>query len=233
MNADYALVPSGYICSMSSGASGLMEPSDLMAPSGTMISSGPMVSSGKTKSNASETDQQEYAERGTLSDGTQVFFRLIGSHDKSTLSAFHNRLSEETRFQRYHYLKGDLTEQDLKDLCDVDYITTLAIVAEIQRNGHREIIGVGRFIRLSFDHTAEVAFVVQDSEQNKGLGTQLLKQLSKLAWQRGIFYFFGEVLRNNGKMLTVFRRADPNMKQEIDSACTCTVTLSVAEAMQR
>jgi GNAT superfamily N-acetyltransferase len=186
----------------------------------------------------SETAGHDYIARNyfqeiVLSDGTRAILRPILPEDKDALVAFHSRLSEETRFLRYHYLKGQLTENDLKDLCELDYTNSMALVAEVDRGGCREIIGVGRYIRLPFDHTAEVAFVVQDSEQHKGLGTQLLKHLSILAFQQGIYYFFGEVLRQNARMLSIFRKSDPTMKQEVDSCTTCTITLSVEEAMGR
>jgi hypothetical protein len=174
-----------------------------------------------------------YFEVVLLSDSTPVVLRPIHAQDKPALVAFHSRLSADTRFMRYHYSKGELTESDLKELCEVDYLKAMALVAEVQRNGVKEIIGVARYIRLPFDHTAEVAFVVQDSEQNKGLGTQMLKHLAVLAWQRDIYFFFGEVLRQNGRMLSIFRKSDPGMKQEVDCACTCNVTLSVVEAMRR
>ena len=75
-------------------------------------------------------------------------------------------------------MKGDLTEEDLKNLCDIDYNNSLALVAEAGLNGHKEIIGVGRYYRLPSLHTAEVAFVVRDCDQKKGIGTQLLRHFS-------------------------------------------------------
>jgi RimJ/RimL family protein N-acetyltransferase len=169
----------------------------------------------------------------TLTDGTRAALRPICSADKESLVEFHSRLSAESLFLRYHYSKGQLTESDLHTLCDIDYSTTMALVAEVERNGKPEIIGVGRYIRLPFDHTAEVAFIVQDADQNKGVGTQLLRHLSTLAWQKEIYFFFGEVLRQNSKMLSIFRKSDPAMKQEADSPTTCSVTFSVAESMRR
>jgi GNAT superfamily N-acetyltransferase len=175
----------------------------------------------------------DYKKKIVLRDGTRATIRPILSEDKSSLLSFHRSLSEETRFLRYHYSKGDLTESDLKMFCDVDYQATLGLVTEIDREGVRRIIGVGRYSRLPFDHTAEVAFVVHDNEQNKGIGSHLLKHLAILAWQQGIYFFFGEVLRQNGHMLSIFRKSDPHMKQEIDGATTCNVTVSVVEAMRR
>jgi GNAT superfamily N-acetyltransferase len=175
-----------------------------------------------------------YRQETLLLDGRKIIIRSICSADKKGLLEFHKHLSEDTRFLRYQYLKGDLTEGDLKNFCDVDYNNTLALVAETEREeGRTQIIGVGRYYRLPVFHTAEVAFVVRDSEQGKGVGTQLLRYLAELAWQNDIRYFVAEVLRVNGKMLSIFRKSDPNLKHVADDDSTCTVTLSVAETIDR
>jgi hypothetical protein len=174
----------------------------------------------------------DYRKEIVLLDGSPAVIRPILSEDKNALVEFHGRLSQDTRFLRYHYSKGDLTSSDLKNFCDVDYCGTLALVVEADREGKQEMIGVGRFSRLPFDHTAEVAFVVQDSEQNKELAPSCSNILP--FWPaREVFTIFGEVLRQNARMLSIFRKSDPGMKQDIDSISTCTVTLSTVEAMRR
>jgi GNAT superfamily N-acetyltransferase len=175
----------------------------------------------------------EYRKEIVLLDGSKISLRPICADDKLALQAFHCRLSAETIFQRFQYVKGALTESDLKGFCEVDYDSTLALVAETERDGQRQIIGVGRYYRLADPQVAEVAFVIQDSEQRKGIGTLLLKHLAILAWYNGIRYFVGEVLRSNGKMLSVFRKSDPNMENVVDDPRTCSITVSVAEAMVR
>jgi GNAT superfamily N-acetyltransferase len=175
----------------------------------------------------------DYRKTVELLDGRQIIIRPICPDDRLLLMVFFDRLTDETRFFRYHYSKCQLTESELKEYCELDYRDNLALVAEIERQGKKEIIGVGSYCRLPDFHTAEVAFVVQDDEQRKGIGTQLLKHLSILAWQRDIHYFSGEVLRNNARMLSIFKKSDPGMKQVIDSGSTCVITLSVAETMSR
>ena len=175
----------------------------------------------------------DYRQTVELLDGRQIVIRPICPDDQLLLTVFFDRLTDETRFFRYHYSKRQLTESELKEYCEMDYKDNLALVAEIEREGTKEIIGVGSCSRLPDFHTAEVAFVVQDGEQRKGIGTQLLKHLSILAWQRGIHFFSGEILRNNAKMLSIFRKSDPGMKQVVDSGSTCVITLSVEEAMSR
>jgi GNAT superfamily N-acetyltransferase len=194
-------------------------------------SSPPSVEAGHTKT-AECKQQMDYSREVTLKDGSKAVLRPIRSTDKAALLDFHSRLSAETKFLRYHYSKGGLTEGDLKTFCEVDYRDNMALVAEGNREGKTQLLGVGRYSRLPDRHTAEVAFVVQDSEQGKGIGSQLLKQLAEFAWQADITYFFGEVLRQNGRMLSIFRKSDPGMKQEVDCPSTCTVTVSVEEIRQ-
>jgi GNAT superfamily N-acetyltransferase len=168
-----------------------------------------------------------------LRDGSPALVRPIMAGDKPALIEFHSHLSEDTRFLRYHYSKGSLTEDDLRTFCDVDYRDTLALVAEGVRDGRTVILGVGRYSRLAKRDTAEVAFVVRDSEQNKGIGSILLKHLAEFAWRSGIQTFCGEVLRNNARMLTIFRKCDPAMVQEVDCPSTCSITVSTSEARLR
>jgi GNAT superfamily N-acetyltransferase len=164
-----------------------------------------------------------------LDDGTRFLIRPITCKDKKALLKFHSRLSPETRFLRYHYSKGELTEEDLQSFCNLDYQNAMGLVVETRDRGNKEIIAVGRYIRIPPDHTAEVALVVQDNQQGKGIGTQLLKHLAILAKEHNIQHFVGEVLRNNGKMLSVFTRCDPGMGYEVDSPSTCNINLSVEQ----
>lgn len=178
-----------------------------------------------------ESKIQYYPQKVTLLDGSQVVLRLICPEDKPGLLSFHSRVSDESRFLRYHYLKGALTESDLHNFCDTDPHNNVALVVERELEGKKDIIGVGRYIRLPDGKTAEIAFVVQDNEQKKGIGTILLKHLAALAWQQGIRHFCGEVLRQNARMLSIFRKFDPSMDLAIDDTTTCSVVLSVADAM--
>jgi GNAT superfamily N-acetyltransferase len=174
-----------------------------------------------------------YRREISLLDGSKTVLRPITSNDRNALRAFHSRLSEDTRFLRYQYLKGQLTETDLKTYCDTKLGAELALLAEAERGKYKEIVGVGHYCRLPDCNTAEVAFVVQDNEQRKGIGTQLLRHLALLAWQQDIHYFVAEVLRMNRKMLSIFTKSDPGMEHIIGGGGTCTITISVAKAIQQ
>ncbi|MDD5189574.1 MAG: GNAT family N-acetyltransferase [Dehalococcoidales bacterium] len=178
--------------------------------------------------------QLEFRQPERLMDGSPVLLRPITPEDKQALLDFHARQSTQTRFFRYHYSKGELTAADLRNFCEIDFDNSLALVVEMERNHRKEIVGVGRFYRLPTSiHTAEVAFVVQDSEQRKGIGTMLLKYLAKLAWDRDIYFFTGEVLRENGRILSIFTKSDPEMHYTDEDDHTCIVTLSIREIMDR
>ena len=178
--------------------------------------------------------QVEYIRDGQLLNGEKVTIRLLYCEDREALIRFHSKLSLETKFFRYQYSKGELTEKDLKEFCELDYHDNLALVAEQSQNGRNEIIGVGRFYRLPTNkNTAEVAFVVRDDEQRKGVGTLLIKHLAVLAWERDIKFFIGEVLRENGRMLSIFQKSDQEMQFVEKDDHTCTVSVSVAEIINR
>ena len=161
-----------------------------------------------------------------LLDGSEVYLRPISSSDKPTLQMFFDRLSPETRYLRFHYSKCQLTDNDLSHECDLDYSEELGLVAEKERGGQKEIVGVGRYTRIPSSYSAEVAFVVEDQEQSRGIGTHLLRELGKLAWQRGIVQFIAELMSDNVKMLSIFRKYDRNLLQEVDGG-SCRVTFSV------
>jgi RimJ/RimL family protein N-acetyltransferase len=174
----------------------------------------------------------DYKHEIYLKDGSKAIIRPITCDDKQSLLKFHSRLSEDTRFLRYHYLKGDLTEEDLKTFCEIDYKTSMALVVEGERDGDVRILGVGRYFQIPPDHTAEVAMVVEDAEQCKGIGTQLLRHLAVLALREGIHDFVGEVLRQNRKMLNVFNKYDPRMGYDVDSPTTCNVNVSLHDVVK-
>ena len=171
-----------------------------------------------------------YRQEVILRNGDRIILRPINLQDKAALKSFYSRLSEDTRFLRYQYHKGELSDAELDEFCDIDYENTLALVAEKGPYGQREIVAVGRFYRLDDPRFAEVAFVVQDSEQGKGIGTELLKHLALQARRYDIEYFVGEVFRNNGAMMSIFRKADPGMENDAEGS-TCSVSVSVAEVI--
>ncbi len=136
-----------------------------------------------------------------LSDGTTVHLRPIRTDDAPAIVAFHSRMSERTRYLRYFSPYPRIPEADLKRFVTVDHDSREAFVVT---SGAR-IMAVGRYERLGPDSPdAEVAFVVEDAYQGRGIGSVLLEHLAEAAREVGISRFVAEVLPQNGGMLRVF-----------------------------
>ena len=88
---------------------------------------------------------------------------------------------------------------------DIDFENHVALVAEIDEDGHPIIIGGGRYVVVR-PGQAEIAFVVVDAFQAQGLGTHLMWHLAALARDAGLKELIAEVLPENIAMLKVFRK---------------------------
>src|SRR5436305_7924102 len=138
-----------------------------------------------------------------LSDGGTIHLRPIRPDDAPLVDALHNRLSPETVYLRFFTPLPRLTPALLKRFTNVDYADRLAMVAELGD----DIVAVARYDRQPNTDEAEVAFVVEDAHQGRGIATVLLEYLAAAAKEQGITRFVAETLPNNQRMLGVFRDA--------------------------
>ncbi|NUR70000.1 MAG: GNAT family N-acetyltransferase [Hamadaea sp.] len=128
----------------------------------------------------------------------------------------HARFSERTRYLRYFSPYPRIPARDLDRFVNVDHRDREAIVVLHGRSdGSSEIIAVGRYERLGPQAPdAEVAFVVADAYQGRGIGSVLLEHLTASAEPAGITRFVAEVLPENGAMLRVFADAGYQVNRE-------------------
>ena len=138
-----------------------------------------------------------------LSDGHTVAIRPIRSSDASLIQALHARLSPESIYLRFFSPLPHLTERMLTRFVNVDYVDRLALVALLGN----DLIAVARYDRISGGGTAEVAFLVDDAHQGRGLATLMLEFLVEAAKEAGIHRFLADTLPENARMLRVFREA--------------------------
>jgi RimJ/RimL family protein N-acetyltransferase len=92
----------------------------------------------------------------------------------------------------------------------------MAIVGTIPEADGDRIVAIGRYFIDPRTNRAEVAFVVQDEWQNRGIGTFMFKLLIKLARQNGIEGFSAEVLIENKAMMAVFYKGDCKISSTIE-----------------
>jgi RimJ/RimL family protein N-acetyltransferase len=140
-----------------------------------------------------------------LRDGTRVRMRPIVPEDAPRLVALYDRLSRDTRYHRFFSAMRRLPIDWARFLASVDYRTRLALVVE-SPDDPGALIAVARYEPAGAPDAAEVAFVVQDDWQNRGLGTALFRELLRAATANGIRTFRAWVLADNRRMLDLIAR---------------------------
>ncbi|MGY1988149.1 GNAT family N-acetyltransferase [Blastococcus sp. SYSU DS0669] len=136
-------------------------------------------------------------------DGGTVHLRPICPEDADGLNGLMERSSDQTRYYRFFGPMKRLSERDLHRFTHVDHDSRVAFVVLLGD----QIVAVGRYDRYPGTDDAEVAFLVEDAHQGRGLGSVLLEHLAAAARERGIKRFVAEVLAQNSKMVRVFRDA--------------------------
>jgi GNAT superfamily N-acetyltransferase len=106
--------------------------------------------------------------------------------------------------------------KDIQRLTNIDYRQDIAIVGVVPRVSGEEIVAIAQYFLDPRTQSAEVAFLVQDEWQRKGMGTFLLDYVTQIARQRGVKTFWAKVLPNNEPMLTIFHNSGYKIKTEFD-----------------
>src|SRR4051812_35300185 len=133
-------------------------------------------------------------------DGGTVHLRPICPEDAEGITGLMDRSSDQTRYYRFFGPMKRLSQKDLHRFTHVDHVDRVAFVILLGE----QIIGVGRYDRLPGSDEAEVAFMIEDAHQGRGLGSVLLEHLAAAGRERGIERFTAEVLTQNSRMVRVF-----------------------------
>ncbi len=88
----------------------------------------------------------------------------------------------------------------------IDYTREMVILAVLQQEEKETIVGMAQYIIEETTHTAEVAFVVRDDYQGRGIGAELLTYVTYLARKSGLHGFTAQVLMENRQMLQLFEK---------------------------
>jgi acetyltransferase len=141
-----------------------------------------------------------------LSDGTAVLLRAIRPEDEPAEREMLASLSPETSRTRFFSAIKNISHEWLILFCNIDYDRHMAIVAEMEENGKKSMIGVARLIMNQDITSGEVAVLVQDRFQGKHLGSKFVEILIGIARERGLENVKADVLNENESMLKVFKR---------------------------
>jgi acetyltransferase len=141
-----------------------------------------------------------------LSDGTEILLRPIRPEDEPLEREFLATLSVESLRTRFFSAFRNISHEWLVMFCNIDYDRHIAMVAQVKENEERKIIGVARVIINPDFNSGEIAVLVHDRFQRKGLGKKLMEVVIEIAEWKGLHEIYGEVLTDNDKMLGLCRK---------------------------
>ncbi|MEP7083881.1 MAG: GNAT family N-acetyltransferase, partial [Betaproteobacteria bacterium] len=168
-----------------------------------------------------------------LPEGTPVTIRPIRASDAQRELAFVCGLSRESRYQRLFSVRN-LLPGELRRLTDIDYEREMALIATVERNGIEEQIGVARYVRDHSDRgvdaaedgdSAEIAIVVGDAWQGRGLGEKLLRNLVAAAGEADIRMLTGVTLATNAALLSLARKIGFSVRRVAGDASTMRIEM--------
>jgi GNAT superfamily N-acetyltransferase len=150
-----------------------------------------------------------------LRNGTRLEINAQRPEDRAGMLEAFGGMGEQSRYLRFFGQKPALSEAEIAQFMDIDFVAHVALVASMEIGGARRIAGAGRYI-VTVPGTAEVAFMVGDAYQRLGIGSLLMRHLAAIARAAGLKALVAEVLSGNTAMLKVFERAGLSLKTRRD-----------------
>ncbi|MFD6169168.1 bifunctional acetate--CoA ligase family protein/GNAT family N-acetyltransferase [Streptomyces coeruleorubidus] len=155
-----------------------------------------------------------------LRDGGTARIRPITVDDAERLVSFYEQVSDESKYYRFFAPYPRLSAKDVHRFTHHDFVDRVGLAATVGG----EFIATVRYDRIGSDGTpasapadeAEVAFLVQDAHQGRGVASALLEHIGAVARERGIRRFAAEVLPANTKMIKVFTDAGYTQKRSFE-----------------
>ena len=146
-----------------------------------------------------------YSAREILKDGSPVEIRALRPGDEAEMLAAIERTSPQSLQRRFFAMKRHFSDKERAFFLQVDFKNHVALAALVSGSDGEMIVGGGRYIVFE-PGRAEMAFVVIDAFQGRGLGSLLMRHLIKIARDGGLRELTAEVLPENTAMLRVFER---------------------------
>ncbi|MFF3492401.1 GNAT family N-acetyltransferase [Streptomyces sp. NPDC002795] len=155
-----------------------------------------------------------------LRDGGTARIRPITTADAEHLTSFYEQVSDESKYYRFFAPYPRLSAKDVHRFTHHDYVDRVGLAVTVGG----EFIATVRYDRINAQgrpatspaDEAEVAFLVQDAHQGRGVASALLEHIAAVARERGIRRFAAEVLPANSKMIKVFRDAGYTQKRSFE-----------------
>ena len=144
-----------------------------------------------------------------------VRFRAIKPSDVDDMRRLFYRFSDKSVYYRYFSPIKTMPHAKMQEYVTIDYTKTMSIVGLMGEPSTGRIVAEARYVRLPDKPVADVAFVVDEDFQGKGIASFLFRTLRKIAKENGIRGFKADVLATNKGMLKVFESASDTPIQAV------------------
>ncbi|MEZ5199215.1 MAG: GNAT family N-acetyltransferase [Bacteroidales bacterium] len=206
----------------------IVGPEDVMALDARIVIDENML--GKETRDYEHLILRPYPERlikkATLRDGTEVLLRPIKPEDEPLWLELLGSCSRESIYSRFRYDFYFDSHEVATQFCFIDYDREMAIVAEIEVEGRKKLIGVGRLIADPDVEVTEYAVLITDAWQQRDLGQILTSYCLEIAEQAGIKKVAAETTKDNKAMIAVFKKLGFKVSYNEDT------TVSVAKELK-
>jgi acyl-CoA hydrolase/GNAT superfamily N-acetyltransferase len=151
---------------------------------------------------------EDIARTHTFKNNITIHFRAIKPSDEDEMRRLFYRFSDQSVYYRYFSPIKMMPHMKMQEYVNVDYRRIMSIVGIIDESGAERIIAEARYVKVKDSTFADVAFIVEEKYQGIGMGTFLLKTLTKIARKKGIEGFTADVITDNKPMLKVFEKSE-------------------------
>jgi GNAT superfamily N-acetyltransferase len=160
-----------------------------------------------------------YSALETACDGRRIEIRALRPSDHDALLAAVDRTGPESLYRRFFSPRRAFSDQEIAGFLEVDFVDQVALVAVVEQCGVPEIAGGGRYAVMR-PGVAEVAFMVVDRHQGRGIGGMLMQHLVAIARSGGLRELVAEVLVGNAAMLKLLHKSGLRMEVESELGVT-------------
>ena len=166
-------------------------------------------------------DARAYSVNEVMKDGTRVTIRAVRPGDRNRFLEAFRLLEKDSIYTRFFSHRNELSDAEIDRAVNVDFVREVALVVTTETVRGEIIIASGRYIATDgpgTERSAELALVVEEEYQGRGIASRLLAHLATLARHQNLARFEADVLSQNGAMLAVFKRGGFPMQQRRDGS---------------
>ncbi|MCX9026278.1 MAG: GNAT family N-acetyltransferase [Candidatus Methanoperedens sp.] len=176
--------------------------------------------------NTTEPYPEKYKALWKLRNGQTVLLRPVKPEDEPMWLEMFSGWSEETiRYRFFGTIKVPLTHEFSVSCTNIDYDREIAIVAELEEDGKRKLLGVVRLFVEPVKKTGEIAFVVADAWHRQGLGSKLVNYIVEISKDKKLDAIQAVILRDNYKAIGLMKKIGFNLEFPDEDIVKATLNL--------